>query len=74
MKLFAVQVDDAIGSFAPIELLEKTKYEIDKIINLKPENLPKEKYEDWQKLSEKLKKAKIFVAEATIEKEEQLYD
>lgn len=74
MKLYAIQVGDAIGSFAPIELLKDTKSEIGKIVNLKPENLPKEKRADWEKLVEQLKQAKIFIVEAKLEKEVKLYD
>lgn len=74
MKLFAIKVGNAIGSFAPIELLKQTQQEIDKIINLNPKNFPEEKREDWENLAEQLKQARLYVVEATLIEEKNIND
>nr|DAI49544.1 MAG TPA: hypothetical protein [Microviridae sp.] len=74
MKLFAVKINDNLGSFAPIELLEQTKKDIDRVINLKAEEIQEDKREEQQELAKQLKKAKIIIIETKSMEEKNLYD
>lgn len=75
MKIFAIIIDDKIGSFAPIELKEQTLKEIKALKKLNANNLhlDKEKTEELKKVQKELQTAKIVIAEATVIEEEQIF-
>lgn len=68
MTLFAIAIEDAIGNFAPKELLSQTLSEIKAILKTEPRENLKEEHEE---ICQKLKNGKIiFVETADIKTEE----
>lgn len=73
MKVFAVQIGNKIGSFAPIELKEQTKKEMKALLKFDATKLNKEREKEVKEIQEELNEATFIIGELTNIIEESIF-
>ncbi|WP_369397755.1 hypothetical protein [Pseudomonas plecoglossicida] len=74
LKIFAVQIGDKVGSFAPIELKEQTRKEMQALLKFDATKLDKEKEKEILQIQKELKTAVFIEGEVINITEEPIFN